>query len=157
MPLYSSCCSGFWLFCQPCWNCGHFVLWKATISSRQLGCPPRYHCLWGSSLSAFRRWKMCSTTGRCTEPSPKIRPSCCLSSMTTSRRKRSFPRVQMWECILHQAAQAKRYCLGQGSILVLCSLWCCWNAEAESRLIFKPTSGAWPVFLHTYTAVFSFH
>lgn len=149
MPLYSSCCSGFWLFCQPCWNCGQFVLWKASISSRQLGCPPRHNCLWSSSLSAFRRWKMYSTTGRYTELSPKIRRSCCLSSMTTSRRRRSLPRVQMQECILHQVAQAKRYCLGQGSILVLCSLWCCRNAEEESRLIFKPTCGAWPVSYYT--------
>lgn len=147
--LYASYCLGLWLFCQPCWNCARFVLWKASISNSQLGCPPRHWSLWGSSLFAFRRWKMCSTTGRCIELSPKIRHSCCLSSMTTSRRKRSLPRVQIQQCILHQAAQAKRYCLGQCSILVLCSLWCCGNAEAENRLIFKSKSGAWPVSYYT--------
>lgn len=126
-----------------------FFLWKASVSSRWLGCPPRYCSLWGSSLFAFRKWKMCSTTGRCIELSPKIRRSCSLSSMTTSRRRRSPPRVQIHQCILHQAAQAKRYRLSQCHIWVLCSLWCCGNAEAEKTLIFKPESGAWPVSYYT--------
>lgn len=147
--LYASYCLGWWLFCQPCWNHANFFLWKASISSRRLGCPPRYCSLWGSSLFAFRKWKMCSTTGRCIELSPKIRRSCSLSSMTTSRRRRSPPRVQIHQCILHQAAQAKRYRLSQCHIWVLCSLWCCGNAEAEKTLIFKPESGAWPVSYYT--------
>lgn len=77
--------------------------------------------------SAFRkRWKRCSTTGRDIELYPKIRHSCCLSSMTTSRRRRSLPRVQIQQHIFHQATQPKRYQLSQCSVLVqFIMLWRC--------------------------------
>lgn len=117
-----------WLFCQSCCSCAHFALLKSKYYQHSLQLSSKA-LFTDVHHSAFRkRWKTCSTTRRGIELSPKIRRNCCLSSMTTSRRRRSLPRVQVQRHIFHQATQPKRYQLSQCSVLAqlqLIMLWWC--------------------------------